>query len=73
MIRRLPPGMTEAEFVSILGNEWELGKGKVDWFEFAQGKISTEYVAHSLAQNLVLTHRKAPQNLRDQVAHMLMC
>ncbi|RBR17327.1 uncharacterized protein FIESC28_06484 [Fusarium coffeatum] len=42
VIRRLPPGMTEAEFVSILGNEWELGKGKVDWFEFAQGKISTD-------------------------------
>ncbi|KAH7179676.1 Smg-4/UPF3 family-domain-containing protein [Fusarium flagelliforme] len=42
VIRRLPPGMTEAEFVSILGSEWELGKGKVDWFEFAQGKISTD-------------------------------
>jgi regulator of nonsense transcripts 3 len=35
--------MTQAEFVSILGSEWELGKGKVDWFSFAGGKISTEY------------------------------
>ncbi|KAF5253185.1 hypothetical protein FANTH_1890 [Fusarium anthophilum] len=42
VIRRLPPGMTQAEFVSILGSEWELGKGKVDWFSFAGGKISTD-------------------------------
>ncbi|KAL9575633.1 hypothetical protein ACKAV7_000431 [Fusarium commune] len=42
VIRRLPPGMTQAEFVSILGNEWELGKGKVDWLSFAGGKISTD-------------------------------
>ncbi|RGP67997.1 hypothetical protein FLONG3_8332 [Fusarium longipes] len=41
-IRRLPPGMTEAEFLSILGSEWEVGKGKVDWFCFAEGKISTD-------------------------------
>lgn len=43
VIRRLPPGMTQDEFVSILGNAWELGKGRVDWFSFAPGKISTEY------------------------------
>ncbi|KAF5022367.1 hypothetical protein F66182_5568 [Fusarium sp. NRRL 66182] len=42
VIRRLPPGMTQAEFVSILGSEWELGKGRVDWFSFAGGKISTD-------------------------------
>jgi regulator of nonsense transcripts 3 len=35
--------MTETEFVSILGSEWELGKGKIDWFSFVEGKISTEY------------------------------
>jgi regulator of nonsense transcripts 3 len=34
--------MTQAEFLSILGSEWELGKGRVDWFCFAGGKISTE-------------------------------
>lgn len=43
VIRRLPPGMTRAEFVTILGTEWESGKGKVDWFSYAAGKISTEY------------------------------
>ncbi|RSL39922.1 hypothetical protein CEP53_013720 [Fusarium sp. AF-6] len=42
VIRRLPPGMTQDEFVSILGNAWELGKGRVDWFSFAPGKISTD-------------------------------
>ncbi|KAF4979699.1 hypothetical protein FZEAL_4127 [Fusarium zealandicum] len=42
VIRRLPPGMTQAEFVSILGSDWELGKGRVDWFSFAHGKISTD-------------------------------
>ncbi|EEU43958.1 uncharacterized protein NECHADRAFT_89796 [Fusarium vanettenii 77-13-4] len=42
VIRRLPPGMTQDEFVTILGNAWELGKGRVDWFSFAPGKISTD-------------------------------
>ncbi|KAM4060090.1 smg-4/UPF3 family protein [Hirsutella rhossiliensis] len=42
VIRRLPPGMTQAEFVSILGPDWELNKGKVDWFSYCPGKISTD-------------------------------
>ncbi|KAF4448293.1 hypothetical protein F53441_8268 [Fusarium austroafricanum] len=42
VIRRLPPGMTQTEFASILGSEWELGKGRVDWSSFAEGKISTD-------------------------------
>ncbi|KAI5458051.1 Smg-4/UPF3 family-domain-containing protein [Mariannaea sp. PMI_226] len=42
VVRRLPPGMTQPEFISILGNEWEAGKGKVDWFSFAPGKISQD-------------------------------
>lgn len=42
VIRRLPPGMTEAEFVSILGPDWELSKGKVDWLSYAPGKVSHE-------------------------------
>ncbi|POR32370.1 Regulator of nonsense transcripts UPF3 [Tolypocladium paradoxum] len=42
IIRRLPPGMTEAEFVSILGPDWELNKGKVDWLSYSPGKVSTE-------------------------------
>ncbi|KAH7153180.1 Smg-4/UPF3 family-domain-containing protein [Dactylonectria macrodidyma] len=42
VIRRLPPGMTQNEFVSILGSEWDVGKGKVDWFSYAPGKISND-------------------------------
>ncbi|KAJ6439591.1 nonsense-mediated mRNA decay protein Upf3 [Purpureocillium lavendulum] len=42
VIRRLPPGMTDAEFVAILGSDWEANKGKVDWMSYNPGKISTD-------------------------------
>ncbi|OAQ61006.1 nonsense-mediated mRNA decay protein [Pochonia chlamydosporia 170] len=42
VVRRLPPGMTRDEFVAILGPEWEVSKGKVDWFSYVTGKISTD-------------------------------
>ncbi|PNP41126.1 hypothetical protein TGAMA5MH_06996 [Trichoderma gamsii] len=42
IIRRLPPGLTEAELVSILGSEWAVGNGKVDWFSYAPGKVCNE-------------------------------
>lgn len=42
LIRRLPPGLTEAEFVSILGADWNMGGGKVDWFLYKPGKDSKE-------------------------------
>ncbi|KAH6679741.1 putative regulator of nonsense transcripts 3A [Halenospora varia] len=42
IIRRLPPGLTEAEFVSILGDEWKLSQGKVDWFLYKPGKDSKD-------------------------------
>ncbi|KAK3677989.1 hypothetical protein LTR78_002084 [Recurvomyces mirabilis] len=38
-IRRLPPGLTLSEFEEVLGEEWKLGKGKVDWREYRQGKL----------------------------------
>jgi regulator of nonsense transcripts 3 len=44
VIRRLAPGLTEAEFQNALGEEWKLGAGKVDWFEYHAGKASKEYV-----------------------------
>lgn len=40
--RRLPPGLTKAEFVDALGDEWKLGAGKVDWMNYRKGKISTD-------------------------------
>lgn len=38
-VRRLPPGLTLEEFEGILGDEWKLGNGKVDWLEYRQGKV----------------------------------
>jgi regulator of nonsense transcripts 3 len=48
--RRLPPGMTHAEFETILGDEWKAGAGKVDWMRWEQGKISKEYGTATLAR-----------------------
>lgn len=42
IIRRLPPGLTQAEFEETLGEEWCMGAGKVDWFAYKDGKISKE-------------------------------
>lgn len=42
IIRRLAPGLTEAEFVSILGDDWSVGQAKVDWFVYKPGKDSKE-------------------------------
>ncbi|KAI0999643.1 hypothetical protein K3495_g8551 [Podosphaera aphanis] len=42
IVRRLPPGLSQAEFIDILGPEWKLGQGKVDWFVFVPGKISKD-------------------------------
>jgi regulator of nonsense transcripts 3 len=44
VVRRLPPGLTKDEFASILGPDWQVSKGKVDWLSFIAGKLSTEYV-----------------------------
>jgi regulator of nonsense transcripts 3 len=41
-VRRLPPGMTAEEFLTILGDEWKVGKGKVAWFDYRNGKVSSE-------------------------------
>ncbi len=42
VVRRLAPGLTEAEFAKLLGEEWKLGLGKVDWFSYRPGKNSKE-------------------------------
>lgn len=42
VVRRLPPGLTEAEFTSVLGDEWALDKGKVDFSLYKMGKESKE-------------------------------
>ncbi|EFX06355.1 nonsense-mediated mRNA decay protein [Grosmannia clavigera kw1407] len=42
VIRRLPPGLTEDEFFTILGDEWKQGRGRVGWLSFHAGKISKD-------------------------------
>ncbi|OJD17087.1 hypothetical protein AJ78_02788 [Emergomyces pasteurianus Ep9510] len=42
LIRRLPPGLTPQEFEAVLGDEWKVGNGKVDWFHYKGGKISKD-------------------------------
>lgn len=42
VIRRLPPGLTEDEFLKILGDEWRVGAGKVDWLRYDAGKVPKE-------------------------------
>ena len=43
VIRRLPPGLTQAEFEEALGDDWKINKGKVDWAVYKEGKVSKEY------------------------------
>lgn len=40
VLRYLPPGMKESECTTILGDEWKVGNGKVDWFLFTPGKLA---------------------------------
>lgn len=43
IVRRLPPGLTQAEFETNLGDDWKVGSGQVDWFQYKPGKVSKEY------------------------------
>ena len=56
--RRLPPGLTKAEFESILGADWKLGAGKVDYLRYDLGKVSKEYVLFSACR----IHTKVAQH-----------
>ncbi|KAI0205564.1 Smg-4/UPF3 family-domain-containing protein [Astrocystis sublimbata] len=42
LIRRLPPGLTEEECWAVLGDEWRVSKGKVDWARYDNGDISND-------------------------------
>ncbi|RMZ76358.1 hypothetical protein DV738_g4964, partial [Chaetothyriales sp. CBS 135597] len=42
IIRRLPPGLTETEFWTAIGEEWQVGIGKVEWAAFKDGKVSKD-------------------------------
>ncbi|KAF1982983.1 hypothetical protein K402DRAFT_185386 [Aulographum hederae CBS 113979] len=42
VLRRLAPALTEAELSGILGEEWTVGAGKVDWLDYKAGKVSRD-------------------------------
>ncbi|CAG7929008.1 unnamed protein product [Penicillium olsonii] len=42
LIRRLPPGLTQAELEIALGEQWKVGAGKVDWLQYKPGKVSKD-------------------------------
>lgn len=52
IIRRLPPGLTETEFWTALGEDWQLGKGKVEWAAYKDGKVSRESAHYGLALSI---------------------
>jgi len=52
IVRRLAPGLTEEEFLSVLGEEWKVGEGKVDWFQYKAGKDSKECSSLSICPHL---------------------
>jgi hypothetical protein len=64
VLRRLPPGLTKAEFENILGEEWKLGAGKVDWMLFRKGKISKEYAYVPLRIDIDLTEKKLGKTVK---------
>lgn len=47
VIRRLAPSLTNSEFTILLGDDWAVGGGKVDWMVYKPGKESTEYAQSS--------------------------
>jgi regulator of nonsense transcripts 3 len=51
IVRRLAPGLTQAEFEAHLGEEWKVGAGKVDWLLYRPGKVSKEYVTLEFCDN----------------------
>jgi regulator of nonsense transcripts 3 len=46
-VRLLPPGLTELEFKELLGPEWLVGAGRVDWMEYSPGKVAKNPSKHS--------------------------
>ncbi len=61
--RRLPPGLTKGEFEGVLGEQWRVGAGKVDWLSYKKGSVSTEY-ARPLCIALPLTFVQCCQTLQ---------
>lgn len=70
IVRRLAPGLTETEFCSLLGDEWKVGQGKVDWFQYKPGKDSKEYVLSRRMRRHYLQIYTALQNHPVPLEHI---
>ncbi|KAL9578415.1 MAG: hypothetical protein Q9212_005734 [Teloschistes hypoglaucus] len=69
VIRRLPPGLTQAEFEECVGADWQVGSGKVDWAVFKPGKVSKDLAKPSKPSRayLNLTRQEHISALADKV------
>ena len=64
-VRRLPPGLTLVEFEEIVGEEWKLGNGKVDWRDYRQGKIHPAGSGKAPEQSRCYLHMVSEALVRD--------
>ncbi|KAK0705082.1 Smg-4/UPF3 family-domain-containing protein [Lasiosphaeris hirsuta] len=63
VVRRLPPGLTEDEFVTILGDTWKVGNGKIDWLTYWPGKASQHPSKPSIPSRAYLHVKKRDELL----------
>ncbi|KEF54046.1 uncharacterized protein A1O9_09841 [Exophiala aquamarina CBS 119918] len=68
-IRRLPPGLTESEFWTALGETWNVGGSKVEWAAFKDGKISRDPAKPSRPSRAYLKIKE--QSLLDELSTTL--
>ncbi|KAI9849997.1 MAG: hypothetical protein M1838_006199 [Thelocarpon superellum] len=69
VIRRLPPGLTQAELEEALGTPWQEGQGKVDWMFYRPGKVSQD-LAKASRPSRVYLHLTDPANLTALSDHV---
>ncbi|KAI9807032.1 MAG: hypothetical protein M1825_005749 [Sarcosagium campestre] len=71
VIRRLPPALTLPELELALGDEWKLGAGRVDWFQYRPGKESKDAAKPSIPARAYfhLTDQTHLKSLSDTVRH----
>lgn len=57
--------------MSVLGPEWDVNMGKVDWLHYSPGKVSKECVPQNGADiTSLLTSVQVPRSLRVLVARI---
>jgi regulator of nonsense transcripts 3 len=64
-VRRLPPGLALPEFEEIVGEDWKLGNGKVDWRDYRQGKIHPAGSGKAPEQSRCYLHVVSEAFVRD--------